>query len=151
MRLSALIAALPGSLAPAESATDEDPVIRGIQYDSRAIAPGDLFVALRGAVVDGHRYAKEAVARGAVALLVEERPEGVDLGDCALVVVPESRRALGPIAERFYGDAVVTGWGKIDGRDVCLFSQDFTVFGGSLSTVVGLTKPILSPRSSILS
>ena len=40
-------------------------------------------------------------------------------------------------AERFYGDAVVTGWGKIDGRDVCLFAQDFTVFGGSLSTVVG--------------
>ena len=40
-------------------------------------------------------------------------------------------------AERFYGDAVVTGWGKIDGRNVCLFSQDFTVFGGSLSTVVG--------------
>ncbi len=40
-------------------------------------------------------------------------------------------------AERFYGDAVVTGWGKIDGRNVCLFSQDFTVFGGSLSAVVG--------------
>ncbi|MDA1062095.1 MAG: acyl-CoA carboxylase subunit beta [Chloroflexi bacterium] len=40
-------------------------------------------------------------------------------------------------AERFYGDAVVTGWGKIDGRDVCLFAQDFTVFGGSLSAIVG--------------
>ena len=39
--------------------------------------------------------------------------------------------------ERFYGDAVVTGWGQIDGRYVCLFAQDFTVFGGSLSTVVG--------------
>src|SRR5690606_26753797 len=31
--------------------------------------------------------------------------------------------------ERFYGDAVVTGWGKIEGRRVCLFAQDFTVFG----------------------
>ena len=40
-------------------------------------------------------------------------------------------------AERFYGDAVVTGWGQIDGRPVCVFAQDFTVFGGSLSTVVG--------------
>ena len=39
--------------------------------------------------------------------------------------------------ERFYGDAVVTGWGQIDGRPVCVFAQDFTVFGGSLSTVVG--------------
>ena len=40
-------------------------------------------------------------------------------------------------AERFYGDAVVTGWGKIDGRFACIFAQDFTVYGGSLSEVVG--------------
>ena len=33
--------------------------------------------------------------------------------------------------ERYYGDAVVTGWGKIDGRQVFVFAQDFTVFGGS--------------------
>ena len=39
--------------------------------------------------------------------------------------------------ERFYGDAVVTGWGQIDGRYVCVFAQDFTVFGGSLSVVAG--------------
>ena len=39
--------------------------------------------------------------------------------------------------ERFYGDAVVTGWGRIDGRYVCLSAQDFTVYGGSLSGVVG--------------
>jgi len=31
------------------------------------------------------------------------------------------------------GDGVVTGWGKVDGRAVCVFAQDFTVFGGSLS------------------
>jgi propionyl-CoA carboxylase beta chain len=35
--------------------------------------------------------------------------------------------------QRFLGDGVVTGTGKIDGRTVCVFSQDFTVFGGSLS------------------
>ena len=38
--------------------------------------------------------------------------------------------------ERLYGDAVVTGWGRIDGRSVCVFAQDFTVFGGSLGEVV---------------
>ncbi|HEV7604021.1 MAG TPA: carboxyl transferase domain-containing protein, partial [Candidatus Limnocylindrales bacterium] len=36
-------------------------------------------------------------------------------------------------AESFLGDGVVTGYGEIDGRTVCVFSQDFTVFGGSLS------------------
>src|SRR3712207_8114648 len=33
---------------------------------------------------------------------------------------------------RPYGDGVVTGYGTIDGRQVCVFSQDFTIFGGSL-------------------
>src|SRR5579875_1392105 len=35
--------------------------------------------------------------------------------------------------QQYYGDGVVTGWGRIDGRLVYVFSQDFTVFGGSLS------------------
>src|SRR5678816_922011 len=35
--------------------------------------------------------------------------------------------------EKYYGDGVVTGYGRIDGRLVYVFSQDFTVFGGSLS------------------
>ncbi|MGH3384301.1 MAG: acyl-CoA carboxylase subunit beta [Nocardioidaceae bacterium] len=38
---------------------------------------------------------------------------------------------------RPYGDGVVTGYGTIDGRQVCLFAQDFTVFGGSLGQVYG--------------
>ena len=40
-------------------------------------------------------------------------------------------------ANRPYGDGVVTGFGTIDGRPVCVFSQDFTVFGGSLGEVYG--------------
>jgi propionyl-CoA carboxylase beta chain len=39
-------------------------------------------------------------------------------------------------AQKFFGDAVITGYGAIDGRLVYVFSQDFTVFGGSLSRVV---------------
>ncbi|MCJ7831487.1 MAG: methylmalonyl-CoA carboxyltransferase, partial [Dehalococcoidia bacterium] len=44
---------------------------------------------------------------------------------------------FGVADQRFPGDAVVTGYGKINGRPVYVFSQDFTVFGGSLSEVVG--------------
>ena len=43
---------------------------------------------------------------------------------------------FGMQANRPYGDAVVTGYGTIDGRRVCVFSQDFTVFGGSLGEVM---------------
>jgi propionyl-CoA carboxylase beta chain len=45
--------------------------------------------------------------------------------------------AFGIGATRPYGDGVVTGYGTVDGRPVCVFSQDFTVFGGSLGEVFG--------------
>lgn len=45
--------------------------------------------------------------------------------------------AFGQDKNRPYGDGVVTGYGTIDGRTVCVFSQDFTVFGGSLGEVFG--------------
>jgi len=44
---------------------------------------------------------------------------------------------FGVDANRPYGDGVVTGFGTIDGRPVCVYSQDFTVFGGSLGEVYG--------------
>ncbi|MBV8992138.1 MAG: acyl-CoA carboxylase subunit beta [Pseudonocardiales bacterium] len=45
--------------------------------------------------------------------------------------------AFGVAANRPYGDGVVTGFGTVDGRPVCVYSQDFTVFGGSLGEVYG--------------
>jgi propionyl-CoA carboxylase beta chain len=44
---------------------------------------------------------------------------------------------FGMARNRPYGDGVVTGYGTIDGRPVCVFSQDFTVYGGSLGEVYG--------------
>ncbi len=45
--------------------------------------------------------------------------------------------AFGLERNRPYGDGVITGFGTIDGRQACVFSQDFTVFGGSLGEVYG--------------
>jgi UDP-N-acetylmuramoyl-L-alanyl-D-glutamate--2,6-diaminopimelate ligase len=100
VRLSELLAALPSELAPAKRPAT-DPVIRGIHYDSRAVAPGDLFVALRGAAADGHAFVAQAVALGAVAVLCEETPAGA--GDAAIAVVPDTRRALAHVASCFFG------------------------------------------------
>ncbi|MFC4333732.1 acyl-CoA carboxylase subunit beta [Salininema proteolyticum] len=44
---------------------------------------------------------------------------------------------FGMEANRPYGDGVVTGYGTVEGREVCIFSQDFTIFGGSLGQVCG--------------
>ncbi|MCP3982785.1 MAG: UDP-N-acetylmuramoyl-L-alanyl-D-glutamate--2,6-diaminopimelate ligase [bacterium] len=100
MHLSELLAALPPSLAPTRIEGD-DPVVRGITYDSRSIAAGDLFVALKGGRADGHRFLAQARTLGAVALLIEEPSEGTE--DIAYAVVPDSRRALASIAARFFG------------------------------------------------
>jgi propionyl-CoA carboxylase beta chain len=45
--------------------------------------------------------------------------------------------AFGQQKRRPYGDGVITGYGTVDGRQVCVFSQDFTIFGGSLGEVYG--------------
>lgn len=53
------------------AAAAADVVVTGVRQDSRAIQPGDLFVARRGRTVDGTRFVADAVARGAVAVLAE--------------------------------------------------------------------------------
>ena len=68
-------------------------------------------------------------ARERIALLLD--PESFEELDALAV---DERAAEG---EGFYGDAVVTGWGAVDGRPVYVFAQDFTVYGGSLGEVVG--------------
>ncbi len=74
--------------------------ITGIQYDSRKITPGDLFVCLRGAAADGHQFAAKAVSMGAVALLVEEEIPGCDVPQ---LKVADTRHGLALAAEAFFG------------------------------------------------
>jgi len=58
------------------------------------------------------------------------------LDDGSFVELDQLARSRAPgIDERPYTDGVITGWGTVDGRKVCVFSQDFTVFGGSLGEV----------------
>jgi UDP-N-acetylmuramoyl-L-alanyl-D-glutamate--2,6-diaminopimelate ligase len=107
MRLGELLAALPAARAPLRVVGGEaaaETTIRGLAIDSRAVVPGDLFVALRGSQVDAHQHLGQALALGAVALVVEELPAGLDLRGRPAVVVADTRRALAPLAARFYGD-----------------------------------------------
>ncbi len=101
MLLSELLATLPASLAP-RALPSADPLIRGVTVDSRAVAPGDLFVALRGANADGHVFLAQAAKLGAAALLLELAPASA-AGLPPFALVPDSRRALAPIAAHFFG------------------------------------------------
>jgi UDP-N-acetylmuramoyl-L-alanyl-D-glutamate--2,6-diaminopimelate ligase len=71
MQLNKLMAALPTIL----SRISGDVEIRSISADSRGVRPGDLFVAIPGVNVDGHRFIAEAVRKGAVAVVGERPPQ----------------------------------------------------------------------------
>ena len=80
-----------------------DAEITSICYDSRKAYSGSLFVCLRGALTDGHKYARSAYEKGCRAFVCEEMPE--NLPDDAIVVLsPDTRAALGLLAAAFFGN-----------------------------------------------
>ena len=77
--------------------------IADIHIDSRRIAQGHLFVALRGTQVDGHQYIQAAIDKGAVAIVCEQLPDMLSEG-VTYVRVPRSEEAVGPLATAFNGN-----------------------------------------------
>lgn len=76
--------------------------VSDITYDSRAVTPGSLFVAVQGMETDGNRYAEDAVRRGAVAVLsAAERVAGTDAA--TWIRVDDDRRAMAHAAAAFHG------------------------------------------------
>jgi UDP-N-acetylmuramoyl-L-alanyl-D-glutamate--2,6-diaminopimelate ligase len=76
--------------------------VSGLAYDSRTVKRGDVFVALKGLHADGTAFARQAIDRGAVAIVSEEpAPEGVHV---AWAIVADARLALALLATTFYRD-----------------------------------------------
>ena len=96
MQLERLIAAL----GPIEVVGRAPVEIRELAYDTRDVPPGALFFCVPGANVDGHDLAPDAIAAGAVALVVE-RPLQVDVPQ---VLVPSVRAAMPKAAVEFFGN-----------------------------------------------
>jgi UDP-N-acetylmuramoyl-L-alanyl-D-glutamate--2,6-diaminopimelate ligase len=78
---------------------DPSTVVSGIQYDSRLIEPGDLFVAIPGGHFDGHAFVLDALGRGAAAIMVNEP---IDF-DVPALVAPDTRAWLPRVAATFFG------------------------------------------------
>lgn len=77
---------------------DIDTEISGICYDSRKVEKGDLFVCVKGYQSDGHKYAKNAVENGAVAILCEDEIEA----DVPKIYVKDARKALSLVSAKFF-------------------------------------------------
>ncbi|MBI5206382.1 MAG: UDP-N-acetylmuramoyl-L-alanyl-D-glutamate--2,6-diaminopimelate ligase [Candidatus Firestonebacteria bacterium] len=77
--------------------------IMSITQNSRKISSGGLFAAIEGQNTDGNKYIKEAIERGAHAVVTEKEYTDNNDDSVCQIIVPDVRKALGEIASRFYG------------------------------------------------
>lgn len=137
-RLNQLLQDLP--LLQTLGSTDLE--IGQIQFDSRAVQPGDVFVAVRGVSADGHQFIDKAIENGAVAIVQEQKcPLDSSL---TWIQVKDAAQALGQLASQYYGhpsgELTLIGVTGTNGKTttVTLLWQLFTALGyrcGLIGTV----------------
>ena len=102
MKLSELLK----DVKPIAITGDSEAEITGVDIDSRQVADGHLFVAIKGTLTDGHRFIAKAIEAGARAVMCEDMPDEETTGnkDVTWVKVTSTEEAVGPVATRFYGE-----------------------------------------------
>ncbi len=123
------------------TAQQQDPTDTGAEIDIHTTA---------GKLADLEKRLDEAIHAGSAKAVEKQHAKGrktarerieMLFDEGSFVELDELARhrstAFGLDKTRPYGDGVITGYGTVDGRQVCVFSQDFTVFGGSLGEVYG--------------
>ena len=103
MKLKEMLVGLEGLKAKG----DLDVEIKGISSNSKELKEGDLFVAIKGFEVDGHKFVNDAIEKGASAIIIEE---GCDLKsfnvpkELSVVMAKDTRKALAIVSSNFYGN-----------------------------------------------
>ena len=82
-----------------QGSTDQE--VKNVVYDSRKVEEGSLFICIRGAVVDGHKFVPDVIAKGAKVLVVEEKVEAP--ADVTVILVKDSRYAMAFISAAYFG------------------------------------------------
>src|SRR5271156_1748983 len=118
-----------------------DPGVSGVEYDSRRVKPGAVFVAMRGEASDGNRFIDQAVAAGAVAVVTDSAVEKPRPG-VAWAVVPNGRRALARISANFYKKPAeriaITGITGTNGKSTTAFLLEaILTAAGRKSALIG--------------
>ncbi len=103
MQWKELIAEIPAVGSSGDSAAP----ITGIEYDSRRVRPGSVFVAMKGGTTDGNRYIDKAIAAGALGILTDSSPTFDHLlvynPETPVLEVEHGRRALAEASAAFFG------------------------------------------------
>ncbi len=116
--------------------------ITAVEYDSRRIRPGALFLAMRGETTDGNRYIDDAIKRGASALVSDAVAQVQASKLLAHAVVPHGRQSLATISANFYGHPAhrlkITGVTGTNGKTTTTFLiESFLREAGRTSALIG--------------
>ena len=118
-----------------------DPGVSSVEYDSRRVKPGCLFVAMRGESSDGNGFIDQAISAGAVAVVTDSAAEKARPG-VAWAVVPNGRRALARISANFYKKPAeriaITGITGTNGKSTTAFLvESILAAAGRKSALIG--------------
>ncbi|MBO6005360.1 MAG: UDP-N-acetylmuramoyl-L-alanyl-D-glutamate--2,6-diaminopimelate ligase, partial [Paludibacteraceae bacterium] len=126
--------------------SEKDVDIKDIQFDSRKVGEGSVFVAIKGTASDGHDYIGAALKSGAVAVVYDDASKAKEIGDGVVAIkVKDSSVALARLASNYYGNpsqkVTLVGVTGTNGKTTTatLLYQMFRKLGhksGLLSTVI---------------
>lgn len=110
------------------SVPDRDTFYSGIAIDSRKVQPGDLFIAVPGALIDGRYFIQKAIDLGAIAVLAEQNealPESYNCNGVYVQVIPKLQRSLGDLLHHWFRQSsdklTVVGVTGTNGKTSCSF------------------------------
>lgn len=118
-----------------------NPEVTSVEYDSRRVKPGCVFVAMRGESSDGNRFIGQAIQAGAVAVVTDSASETPREG-VAWAVVSHGRRALARLSENFYKHPAeriaITGITGTNGKSTTAFLiESILAAAGRKSALIG--------------
>jgi UDP-N-acetylmuramoyl-L-alanyl-D-glutamate--2,6-diaminopimelate ligase len=118
-----------------------DPGVSGVEYDSRRVKPGCVFVAMRGESSDGNRFIDQAIQAGAAAVVTDSSTQK-PRANVGWALVPHGRRALARVSANFYKKPAerlaITGITGTNGKSTTAFLvESILTTAGKKSALIG--------------
>lgn len=153
MTLEHIVQAVNGQLYLPENMTCAQQTAKGVVIDNRQVEKDFIFIAIKGARVDGHTFIPDAFRKGAMAVIAEQKPEPLQ-GAC--ILVKDTQQALKELAKYYreqmdaYVIGIVGSVGKTSTKEMVasVLSQHFSVLKtqGNFNNEIGLPLTLLRVR-----